>query len=238
MPQNLQKTTMLQPGGFAWRKRLTEENARLRLDRERTRKIASLHALFMREGDHRIKNSLQIVASLIGRQIAREENPCARDALRAVAARVRSIASIHNALQNNEGKDFVDLGDVLGSMCRSLHEMAGDPQRMSVVVASEPIQAPVALAQPIVLAVNELVVNALRHAFPGNRRGTVHVSAARLGDRLRIVVADDGHGFPENPALGQGYGMELVRMMTAQVGGALSMDRDAGTRFTLAIPAP
>jgi two-component system, sensor histidine kinase PdtaS len=222
--------------GFdARRRRAEEENRRLRVIGARA---DARHALLLREADHRIKNSLQIVASLIDRQAQSAAGAAARDELRDASARVRSIACIHNAVQDCAGEDLVDLGGLVASIGNSLQAMTGHAGAITIVVSTEPIQASVSLARPILLVVNELVVNALRHAFPGNRAGTVHVSVARVGELVRIVVADDGKGIRADQVSGQGYGMTLVRLLTDQIGGNLVMDCASGTRFTLAAPAP
>jgi two-component system, sensor histidine kinase PdtaS len=217
---------------------LRQENVRLRQSLKLAENIASRYTMMLREGDHRIKNSLQIVSSLMNLQAQREASETARDALRAAAARVQSIAGIHDALQVSGGEDWVDIGTILQIMCESLQSMAGDPDRIAIVVEAEPIQAPVALAQPIVLAINELVVNALRHAFPANRVGRIYIGVVRIADELRIVVADDGIGLPDGYADGRGYGMTLVRMMVNQVGGEFRVDSKAGATFSLSAPAP
>jgi two-component sensor histidine kinase len=223
-------------GSFAAR-RLLAENARLRRVCAQSEDIIARYELLLREGDHRIKNSLQIVASLMGMQERRETNPVARDALHAATARILAVARIHDALQLNGGKDIVDLGGLISTMCRSLQVMAGDTHVVNVVVNAERIETPIALAQPLVLAVNELVVNALRHAFPGSRDGNVVVDVTQVGDEVRIAVADDGVGLPANYLEGRGYGMNLVRMMISKIGGVLQVEGDTGTRFTLSAPA-
>lgn len=100
----------------------------------------------LREGDHRIKNSLQIVASLMTLQAARENSASIRDALNGAAARVRSVAGIHDALPGTTGADTVDLGRVLHTMCASLQDMAGDEGHISIIANVQSLRAPVALA--------------------------------------------------------------------------------------------
>jgi two-component sensor histidine kinase len=195
--------------------------------------VASRHAVMLREADHRIKNSLQIVASLMTLQASRETHAAARDALSAAAARVRSIAGIHDALQGTIGEDTVDLGAVLGIMCTSLQAMAGDEGHISVITTVQELLVPVAFAQPIVLAVNELVVNALRHAFKGKNAGAVWVSLARDNGEVCITVSDNGVGLPANYAAGQGYGLRLVTMMTKQIDGDLRIESKTGASFTI-----
>ena len=198
--------------------------------------IADRHAVMLREGDHRIKNSLQLVASLMRMQARREKSEPARDALRSAAERVSSIASIHDALQRTDGADRVDLGPVLQKMCVALRAMAGDIGHIEVRVDVEPLELPVLLAQPLALAVNELVVNALRHAFPDRDQGIVHVTLRRAGGDVKISIADDGVGLPADHIAGQGYGMTLVAMMIKQIGGELRTESVGGTRFTITAP--
>jgi two-component system, sensor histidine kinase PdtaS len=196
-------------------------------------------AVMMREGDHRIKNSLQIVSSLMTLEARREENnPSASQVLRTAAARIQSVARMHDALQLSGGEDVVDLGSVLKKMCESLQAMGGGSGAVTVRVSAEPIKAPVAYAQPIVLAVNELVVNALRHAFPDGRSGAIDITLKQIDGAVHVGVADDGVGLAADHDSGRGYGMKLVHMMASQIGGALRVDGQAGTRFTVVAPAP
>ena len=214
------------------------ENVELREELVGAGAAAARYEVMLREGDHRIKNSLQVVASLMAMQARSETNPAASEALRSAATRVHSIARMHDALQDHHGEGVVDLGAVLRTMCEGLHEMAGDPLRMAIQVDAESIELPVAQAQPVVLAVNELVINALRHAFPGTRTGVVAISLAMAGEDLRITVGDDGVGLPPGYVDLNGYGTKLIRMMCQQVGARLSVEHDEGTRFTMLVPAP
>ncbi len=198
---------------------------------------ASRHAVMLREGDHRIKNSLHIVANLMTGQARREARDDVREALGAAAKRVRAIAGIHDALQGAGGADEIDLGAVLRTMCNSLQMMAGDAGHIEVTVDAEPLQMAVDPARPLVLVVNELVVNALRHAFRERGGGAIHISAARKDGDLCIVVADNGAGLPHDYAVRPGYGMKLVTTMVRQVGGALLVESVDGSRFTIRIPA-
>lgn len=194
----------------------------------------------LHEGDHRIKNSLQIVASLMRMQARHEDSADVTRALISAAARVHSIARIHDALRDTNGKDAVDLGKLLNAICASLQEMAADGNDILVIVKSELIRAPVALSRPIALAVNELVINALRHAFVGNRSGTIYVKASATSRELRIEVSDDGVGMVLDQQSGRGFGSKLVKMLTRKMDGTLSIfsGPGEGARFTITAPAP
>ncbi|MEQ1820327.1 MAG: sensor histidine kinase [Terricaulis sp.] len=218
-------------------KGLLAENAQLRRLCAEAKDLALRHELALREGDHRIKNSLQIVASLMGMQERRETNPSARAALHAATARIQAVSRMHDALQLEGSADVVKLGVLIETMCSSLHDMAGDPLRVKVVVDAEPVECPIAIAQPVVLVVNELVVNALRHAFPeGSAGGTIAVTLHRIDGDLCVTVADDGAGLPPGYDSKSGFGMKLVRMMAAKIGATLNIENAGGARFTLIAP--
>lgn len=214
------------------------ENRILRQRLTRAERTAARLETLVHEADHRIKNSLQIIASMMRVQASREESQAAANALDAAATRILSIAQIHDALQESGGKDVLDLGGAIQAMCHSLHVMAGGPRSVALIVNVEPIRAPVALAQPLLLVVNELVVNALRHAFPENRSGAIEISAQITDGKLVVVVADDGVGMPPGPAPPTGFGSKLVQMMTSKIDAALSMESDSGVRFIITAPAP
>lgn len=224
------------PGSSYGVKALLAENARLRRLCAEAKELASRHELALREGDHRIKNSLQIVASLMGMQERRETSETARAALHAATARIQAVARMHDALQLEGSADAVNLGALIETMCAALHEMAGDPLRVKVIVNAEKIDAPIALAQPVVLAVNELVVNALRHAFPDERGGTVHIELRCVDGELRVVVTDDGVGLPADHDKATGFGMKLIRMMANKIGAKLHVENTPGACFTLTAP--
>lgn len=218
-------------------RRLTTENARLNELCEQHKAIAERYELMLREGDHRIKNSLQVVASLLGMQARRASDDTTRHVLHAAAARVQTVARIHDALQlNNGSNDVVDLGALIEKMCASLQEMAGGSSAVQIIVHAAAIKAPLKLAQPIVFAVNELVINALRHAFPHERSGSITITVSESDGQLEIQVTDDGDGLPDNYSAGHGYGMRLVEAMIAKVGGSVDAQNAGGACFTLTAP--
>ena len=215
---------------------LRMEILRLRRQLKDADKLSLQHAVMLREGNHRIKNSLQLVASLMRLQARQGSSAPAREALRAAAARMSSVAGIHDALQATEGNGPINLGATLRKLCISLQTMAGDTDHIEVVVDSDEVEIPVALAQRVVLAVNELVSNALRHAFFEREKGTVSVSLRRTDTGMTICVADDGIGLPPHHSTTEGYGTTLVRMMVKQLGGTLLMETKSGACFTILAP--
>lgn len=201
-----------------------------------TAALDALNVILLREADHRIKNSLQIVASLLHVKARHAGNESVSAALRAAAAQIRATSHIHDVLQQSGERRAVDLGVVLTNLCESLQAMTGDARTITIEGAAETIETPIWFTQPVVLAVTELITNALRHAFYEGRDAAVHVSLARLDGELRIVVSDNGRGLPPGYAEGKGYGMTLVRAMVQQIGGVLVAETDGGARFTITAP--
>jgi two-component sensor histidine kinase len=215
---------------------LQREVAKLRAAVAEAASKATRQSMLMREADHRIKNSLQIVASLV-RRGARGEASSAESAANAVAVRIDEIAHLHDLLQLSSDGDVVDLGALLQRVRQSIElVVAVEPRRIEVLLDAGSIKAPAAFARPVMMSVSELVMNAIRHAFPDGRCGTIRVTAAEVAGSLCVVVADDGVGLPPEPADGPGFGIKLVRAMAAQIGGTLVAENDRGARFTLVAP--
>ena len=203
--------------------------------------------MLAREADHRIKNSLQIVISLLDRQASTTEVEAARDALHTAAARVAAIAEVHAALHADPKQSGMmaelDLRDYLVCLCSTLRSALGvDGEHRVLHLDVEPLAISSAAAQPLGLAVTELIINALRHAFQPTKSGTVWVTGRYRGDgRYQLCIADDGKGLPRDFDLRLrpfGLGLRMVNMLADQVRARLTVDRRAGARFTLTLPAP
>lgn len=190
---------------------------------------------------HRVKNNLQIVHSLLELQSGRVADPAALDMLRDGQNRVRSMSLIHQVLY--QSKDFarVDFAGFLESLVPTLVSSYGiNPGRISIAINASAVQLPIDSAVPCGLVVNELITNALKHAFPDGRSGEIHIDLGTSGDDLvELSVSDDGVGMgsdwdQENPST---LGLQLVVLLTEQIGGTLDIQRSNPTRFELRFPA-
>lgn len=240
MNDQLRPTMRAQRAGMAFptMQNLVIENARLSRLLEQSKSVSSRYEIMLREGDHRIKNSLQIVASLLSLQARRAGSTETEQAPYAAAARIQCVARVHDALQLNGSNDVVDLGAMVEKMCESLQEMVADSKSIKFVVSADTLFAPLHLAQPIVLAVNELILNALRHAFPEGRSGSVMVTVKQSDGQVRLTIEDDGVGLPTGYDQTKGYGMRLIKATISKVGGTLDVKSVAGASFTLSAPLP
>jgi PAS domain S-box-containing protein len=191
----------------------------------------------LREAHHRIKNNLATVASLLSLQADRVQDPGSCGTLRDACNRVRTMSAIYEKLFSSQSYTVVDLRPYLSGLIEALAR-AYVVHRDRVVLSSaiEEGVVPVRSAFPLGLIVNEIVTNALKHAFPEDRSGRVDVSVRAVADgKLEVVIADDGIGLPARARERQapGFGLDLVEVMVAQIEGTLSVENRSGTRYTI-----
>lgn len=196
--------------------------------------------LLLGEIHHRVKNNLQIIHSLLDLQAMKIEDATVRDMLRDSQNRVRSMSLIHQTLY--QSKDFaeVDFQHFLNSLLPILMQSyAVDTERVILDMDAADVRLPISAAIPCGLVVNELVANALRHAFPGGARGRVWVDLTEeAGETVVLSVCNDGVPIPETLDFGkaQTLGMQLVGLLAEQLGGTLDIQRASPTRFSLRFP--
>ena len=195
----------------------------------------------LREANHRIKNNLQLVSSLLGLQRGTLDDPEARLALEDARRRIRAIARVHEGFYSTGLFDCADFGDVLRSLRES---MATDRENQPDIVVDVPPGWFVASdkATPLALIANELLTNALKHAFLPGQRGiiTVRCSAAPDGAMI-LAVSDNGRGPPPGFNLstpsGLGFGLRLVQTLGRQIGAKIEIHTaEAGMTIEIRVP--
>ena len=215
----------------AWFQTLANQTA---LAIENARLVAN--AAVVREMHHRIKNNLQTVAMLMQLQLAEVTTEEAAEVLSANIHRVHSIAAVHEVL-SEQGFRMVDVRDVLERIIKVTTEMMALPAReITIEITGESLSLPSRLATSLVLAVNELVQNALEHAFAGRTEGHILVSLGQNSDELIVLVRDNGAGLPE--PLRKGLGLEIVDTLVREdLRGGIKYHRLApGSEFSLRLP--
>lgn len=202
--------------------------------------LAEKETLF-RELHHRVKNNLQVVASLLGLQGRYAKDPTAAAVLAEAHGRVHAIALVHEMLYQSETLTRVDFSAYLRTLADQVSRASGRADVRLWLDLDGSVTLPVDQAIPCGLVVHELVANALEHAFPDGRTGTVTVALRRAesdGDgAVEIVVEDDGIGLPEGLQNNRGgtMGFRLVDTLTRQVEGRLTVDASSGTRVRLRV---
>ncbi|CAO3442907.1 sensor histidine kinase [Azospirillum argentinense] len=194
--------------------------------------------LLTQEVSHRVKNSLALVAAQLSLQARASDNDDARSVLMDAYSRVLTIAGVHDHLWRQYDASFIDMSGFLHGLCRKLQETAPGHD---LSFTGDRVIVPTDQAVPIGLVVNELVTNALKYAYPGDRGGPIRVTLRRDGeDAMILEVMDQGVGLPAGFDLSaptKSLGMRLLVNTVRQINATVDAERlDPGTRFAVAIP--
>jgi two-component sensor histidine kinase len=191
--------------------------------------------VLLKEIHHRVKNNLQVISSLLNLQARYLPDPAAREIFRASQHRVQSIALVHEKLYQSADLSHVDFNDYTASLLDNLFETFDAGERgISKTIDVGAIRLSVDVAIPCGLIVNELVTNALKHAFPGGRAGIVRVVLREGADgSLDLTVGDDGVGMPEgmDPRKTASLGLDLVFTFADQLDAEVEIGRQDGTFY-------
>jgi two-component sensor histidine kinase len=196
--------------------------------------------LLLSEIHHRVKNSLQIVISLLSLESDRIEDPSVIAMLQSAANRVRSMASIHQTLYQSKDFAHVDFQQFLQSFAPTLvqsYSIFSDQIALDIQVAE--VRLPIDAAIPCGLMVNELISNALKHAVPQARKGTISVKfSCDADDYATLSVGDDGVGIPAGLDFDNSgtLGVQLIALLAGQVGGTVRILPPPENRFEIRFP--
>jgi PAS domain S-box-containing protein len=206
--------------------------------------------LLVQEIHHRIKNNLQVISSLLYLQSGYVQDEKTREMFKESQNRVRSMALLHEKLYQSRTIAGIHFSEYVRDLTRTLFGSYGvEGTTVRVTYAVEDITLGMDTAVPCGLIINELVSNALKHAFPPGRTGEVRIQMASLPDRgadgsgesgtaerwYQLCVSDDGSGFPDGIDFRhtESLGLKLVCTLTEQLSGTIALQRDSGTRFTI-----
>jgi two-component sensor histidine kinase len=210
---------------------------------DRHRVAVGQQELLMKEIHHRVKNNLQIVASLLNLQASRIRLPEARAEFASARDRVRALATLHRHLYLQGEVHTINMPVFLTELCDQLFQAMGETagRRIKLNIVATPLQMTSDQAVPLSLIVTEAVSNALKYAFPGDRTGHVNVRLTSDGDAADLVIEDNGIGMPAGRADTEtgprdGIGITLIRGFARQLGATLTVREDEGTHYSLHIP--
>jgi two-component sensor histidine kinase len=207
--------------------------------RRRDRLLLSKDAT-IREIHHRVKNNLQTIASLLRLQGRRLKSPEARAALSESERRIRSIAIVHETLSREAG-DVVSLNEIVRPLARLVEDTASTPEHtIRFSVEGDAGELPGEVATPLAVVLNELMQNAVDHAFPqGASDALVLVTLARTDGHVEIEVRDNGAGLPDAFTLegSRGLGLSIVQaLVTSELQGSIEMLDEGGTSVRVRVP--
>ena len=191
--------------------------------------------VLLHEVDHRVKNNLQLVSSLIYMQSREIPDPAIKASLRAMLSRIEALGTVHRRLYQSDDVSRFDVADFARDVVGDLVGATGRTD-IRVNLDLEPVEVPAEKAAPVALMLNELVTNALKHAFDG-RPGTLDVAVRRNGHDFFITVADDGAGMADGALAKRSFGRTLVEILGRQLQARTEWSATGpGTRVEVALP--
>lgn len=201
---------------------------------ERNAKLAERELLF-RELQHRVSNDFTIVNSLLDLQRRRSTDGETREALEQAMGRIRSVARVHHHLYTLPDIGAIDFRQYLSDLCTALAQAAFPPTGLYLRCHCDQAYMPRSRAIAVGLVTNELVTNAVKHAFPNDRAGNIDVRFQKSDNGWLLSVKDDGVGFSQTTPR-TGLGTSLLEEFARQAGGTLSIEASDGTLARLVLP--
>ncbi|MBN3582789.1 tetratricopeptide repeat protein [Algoriphagus aestuarii] len=223
--------------GFFYRSQLKQKtNTELALKNEEIAKQNSEKELLLKEIHHRVKNNLQIISSLLSMQSRGIKDLKVIDAMKESQSRVKTMALIHEKLYQYENLASIDMQAYIRQLSDFLTQTYGKNKEIQVIIRSEEINLDIDTAVPLGLITNELLSNALKYAFEDSQKGTIEIDLKKFSaNSYRLVVSDSGKGIDQDIDIekSSSLGLRLVRTLTRQINGNLSISSQEGTTFSI-----
>lgn len=189
---------------------------------------------------HRIKNNLQIISSLLDLQADSVADPQVRALFEDSQQRIQAVALLHESLSQVRNVTRIPAAEYINRLGTQLFQAYAPPgDRVTLRIQADPIWIDVRNAVPCGLLVNELLSNSLKYAFPGDQGGEITITLRATSEgQMVLIVRDTGIGFPADLDFRHtdSLGLQLVCLLTEQLGGTIELDRASGTQWTLGIP--
>ncbi|KWV54213.1 two-component system sensor histidine kinase/response regulator [Bradyrhizobium macuxiense] len=208
-----------------------EAEAEVHASRDRYAALAAEREVLLREVNHRVGNSLQIIASLLHLQANSATQNDVKAALTNAMGRVAAVAQVHRRLYTSQDFKTVMLNQYLEALLEDLRRSAEGNKMSRLTLKADPIEIDPDRAVAIGVIVNELVMNAVKYAYPDGA-GPIHVELKPEGDDLQLAISDEGVGYADNAdPRGTGMGQRIVASMAAKLDASVERDPDhKGTR--------
>lgn len=210
---------------------LEQKQNEINAQNELLRKILDEKEWLLREIHHRVKNNLQIVISLLNTQSAYLDNEDALVAIRNSQNRMHAMSLIHQKLYQSDNLAEIDMKWYIQELVDYMIECFGTDKKIQFTLETEAIKLDVAQAVPLGLILNEAISNVIKYAFPGDKKGKVHISFLFIGEEIcELKISDTGIGLPEgfDPENTESLGMSLMTGLTEQLNGEIKMWNNEG----------
>ena len=195
------------------------------------------HQFLLKEMDHRVKNSLSIVSSMLYLQARAVADPVLTEHLNEASNRIAAVARAHDRLYRGSFGEHLDVGEYIESICKDLDDSVAHCEVHTEAIRGIRVVADRAIA--VALIVNELITNAAKYAYRGHVKGVIRIKLQQVNDHFVLSVRDDGVGLPPDfePKHATGFGMRIIMSFVGQLQARLGFNRlEPGTEFVLTVP--
>ena len=191
--------------------------------------------MLLREINHRVKNNLMIISSLLNLQSRYVKDLDDLMLFKEAQAKARSMALLHERLYRSGKHKRVEFGEYLRGLLKDLYYSFTHEKKLKLETHIDDAELDINTVVPLVLILNELFTNAVKHAFPGESEGTVSVSFKRMNGTYRLEFKDDGVGLPEgfDWETSSTMGMRIIKSLAEQLNANLNVKSDNGTCFAI-----
>lgn len=226
--------------GFRLKKKKNEEleiqRQQINEQNELNKKMLLEKEWLLKEIHHRVKNNLQIVISLLNTQSAYLDNEDALMAIQNSQHRMHAMSLIHQKLYQSDNLANIDMAWYIYELISYMRECFDTDKKINFVLDTEKVYLDVAQAVPLGLIINEAINNAIKYAFPLDKKGDVNIKLKNTGENnYQLIIADNGVGLPENfeDAERNSLGMNLMMGLTDQIDGTFEMKNDNGLKIKI-----
>lgn len=205
------------------------------LAHEKIQNLLSEKELLLREVHHRIKNNMNTIKGLLTLQISAEKNPSTAASLRDAESRVQSMILLYERLYCTDNYREIPVKEYLQKLTYEIIGGYPNNENYTINFEIEDFILNINMLTPLGIIINELITNMMKYAFVGKKSGKIYVSAFRKNNEVSVVVQDNGVGMPDSISFEKstGFGMQLIGMLTEQIGGTIQIVREAGTKVLL-----
>jgi two-component sensor histidine kinase len=212
------------------RAQINDQNIALQTMVREQEKLIREKEWLLKEIHHRVKNNLQTVMSLLNSQTAFIDNQPALTAIHDSQHRVHAMALIHQKLYGSANVSSIDMSIYIRELVSYLADSFDAGQRICFELDTKPIEMDVSQAVPLGLILNEAITNSIKYAFPDGRNGVISISLSNTSaDQYLLSISDNGIGIPANFKKAGSLGMSLIRGLSEDLDGSVSIENNNGT---------
>ena len=217
--------------------RVRERTAEVERSAEGLRRLLAEKDVLLREVHHRVKNNLQIISSLLNLYSSKFAGEEAQRSFADCLNQVRAMGLVHELLYRSPNVAGIDFAEYLRVLASRFVLFFGRGAQVRLNIRSAPLHFDLDMTIPLALMVTEAMTNAFKHAFPGNRTGTINVEVSQRGGATTILVSDDGIGLPPDweRLKTRSLGLKLLGVLAEQIDARLTFRNDRGTTVELVL---